>query len=300
MQLEGYRLFYEILGELEYPIDQIETRRIKAVSPKKLIKGQNFYDPSYYTELLSNYFRLDSNLPSDYSDWIRAHKHFESKASKDSAFVTQLDQDVVETIFSFICSQNNHISRITSLVEKLCFLYGEKICTIDNRDYYNFPSITNLTKAAQMEGTLREQGFGYRSKFIEGATKEIFNRGGTHWLNSLAEKSYKEAHEELMKLPGIGPKVADCICLMSLNFLEAVPVDTHIIQVAQHYIQDDSFKKLKSLNLKMYRRIGDTFRSVYGIKAGVAQTVIFCKELDKFAHDSSSTKKKLKKTTSST
>lgn len=71
---------------------------------------------------------------------------------------------------------------------------------------------------------------------------------------------------------------------MSFNFLEAIPVDTHIIQIASHYVPEIS-SKMKSMNLTTYRKIGDAFRKVYGDKAGMAQTVLFCKELEKFKED---------------
>ena len=260
--------------------------------PKKTSKGKLLYEQKYYEQLLTKYFRLDSNLDGDYTLWIEAHKHFESRTSKDQSFITQLDQEIVETLFSFICSQNNHISRISSLVEKLCSNYGELICSIDGRSFYNFPSLEMLSKDVEMETKLRNLGFGYRAKYIAKAASDILNKGGVKWLDSLTKLSYPEAHEELIKLPGIGPKVGDCICLMALNFLEAVPVDTHIIQVAQHYIPEVT--KVKSMKLKLYRKIGDTFRSVYGSKAGVAQTVLFCKELSMFNEDEHVVKKKKK------
>jgi N-glycosylase/DNA lyase len=67
--------------------------------------------------------------------------------------------------------------------------------------------------------------------------------------------SYENAKKELMKMPGIGAKVADCICLMSLNHLNAIPVDTHVFQIAvNNYLPQ--LKKHKSLNDRAYRQIG--------------------------------------------
>lgn len=83
---------------------------------------------------------------------------------------------------------------------------------------------------------------------------------------------YKEAKKELIKLPGIGPKVADCICLMSLNHLEAVPVDTHVYQIAANlYLKH--LKGRKSITDSVYNEIGDHFRNLYGPLAGWAHTV---------------------------
>ena len=229
---------------------------------------------------------------SEYQKWKAAHKHFEHNTSNEKAFITQLDQDVVENIFSFICSQNNNISRISSLVEKLCSNFGEKICDYEGKSYYAFPTLEAMSKEEKLEQTLRELKFGYRAKFIGATAKQIIEKGGLKWLQKVQSLDYHSAHSELVQLSGIGPKVADCICLMSFNFLQAIPVDTHIIQIASHYVPEIS-TKLKSMNATTYRKIGDTFRDVYGDKAGMAQTVLFCKELDKFKE--SEPKKKMKK-----
>jgi N-glycosylase/DNA lyase len=212
--------------------------------------------------------------------------------SNEEAFITQIDQDVVENIFSFICSQNNNISRISSLVEKLCTHFGEKITEYNGRDYFAFPTLEALNKDEEMESKLRELGFGYRAKYIGTSAKQIIEKGGLKWLKEIQSLEYHDAHSQLLTLNGIGPKVGDCICLMSFNFLQAIPVDTHIIQIAQHYVPEIS-SKLKSMNLTTYRKIGDAFRKVYGDKAGMAQTVLFCKELDKFKEDKPN--KKMKK-----
>lgn len=76
-------------------------------------------------------------------------------------------------------------------------------------------------------------------------------------------------------------QVADCICLMSLNHLEAIPVDTHVLKIAtEYYLPSD--RQTKSMTPKLYAEIGDAFRAVYGPLAGWAQTVLFCADLTKF------------------
>lgn len=89
---------------------------------------------------------------------------------------------------------------------------------------------------------------------------------------------------------------------MSLNHLEAIPVDTHVLKIAlEHYLPKG--RKIKSMTPKLYNEIGDAFRDVYGPLSGWAQTVLFCADLAKFkenesnnAEDGCSTKKKQKKT----
>lgn len=81
------------------------------------------------------------------------------------------------------------------------------------------------------------------------------NGSPEEWIAELKKMEYGEAKGELMSLPGIGAKVADCICLMSLGFTEAIPVDTHVLQItARHYLP--SLKACKSVTTKQYNQIG--------------------------------------------
>jgi len=276
--------------------------RMKIDEPKETDHTEStdnklLYPKSYYSNLLSVYFRLHVDLETLYATWLKAHGHFRTATDQFYA-VRMLDQDPVENLISFICSQNNHISRITSMVEKICSLYGDAM----GNSYFSFP---NLEKLAQdgVEAKLRQEGFGYRAKYIQTAAQQIVEKGGMTWFEELQVMSYKDAHKQLLSLVGVGPKVADCICLMSLNHLEAVPVDTHVFQIAKNYIP--SLKNTKSLSSKMYDEVADTFRKVYGQHAGWAQTVLFCAELKIFKNkeendsintktDSKSKKQKLK------
>ena len=91
-------------------------------------------------------------------------------------------------------------------------------------------------------------------------------------------KPYDEAKMELLKLTGIGPKVADCILLMSLDQPSAIPVDTHMFQIAaQKYLPH--LRGRKSVTEKMYTEIGDHFRGLYGEYAGWAHSVLFSADL---------------------
>ncbi|XP_031764391.2 N-glycosylase/DNA lyase isoform X2 [Galleria mellonella] len=223
-----------------------------------------------FGELLEKYFRLDLNLAKYYQEWSSKDELFKS-ACVQFFGIRILNQEPVENLFSFICSQNNHISRISSLVEKLCTHYGEEICTHNEITYYSFPVVEKLAQA-EVECNLRKLGFGYRAKFIHKAATQIVEWGGEEWFKTLKDMKYKEARQELMKLYGIGPKVADCICLMSLNHLEALPVDTHVYQIAaQNYLPH--LRGKKNISEKMYVEIGDHFRKLYGDMAGWAHTI---------------------------
>jgi len=124
--------------------------------------------------------------------------------------------------------------------------------------------------------------------------EKIAENGGDEWFKKLRKLTFDEARLELVTLPGIGFKVADCICLMSLNHLEAVPVDTHIYQVAQREYMCELSEK-KSVTPKIYEDIAKTFRKIYGTYAGWAQTVLFCSELQQFQTEEDKAKITIKK-----
>lgn len=131
----------------------------------------------------------------------------------------------------------------------------------------------------QVDAELRAAKFGYRAKFIQKSAEQIVANGNLQWFQSLQECDYKSAHSKLIQLTGIGPKVADCICLMSLNHLEAIPVDTHVYQIAAQHYMPKLDRKMKSVSSRMYDEIGNHFRTVYGPMAGWAQTVIHQRQL---------------------
>ena len=204
---------------------------------------------------VDGFLRTEVNLKALYSTWIGRDSYF-SRLAPQVPGIRMLQQDPVETVFAFICSANNNIPRITGMMDKLCRNYGEHIGEALGTSYYQFPSPCQLAQDG-IEEELRDLGFGYRAKFIQ-QTAKIISEKGTEWLNELRDEyEYLEAREALMQLPGVGPKVADCICLMALNKLEAVPVDTHVWQVAQqHYGFSSGSNKTKTLTGKVYTEIG--------------------------------------------
>lgn len=143
--------------------------------------------------------------------------------------------------------------------------------------FYAFPTLEQLAVATEDE--LRSNGFGYRAKFITGTVAALSAKpgGGAQWLQSLRKVSYEEASEELCTLPGIGPKVAACVCLFSLDKHEAIPVDTHVWQVAVRYYTPEL--KGKSLTKRVSQKIEETMKERFGAYAGWAHNILFISEL---------------------
>ncbi|KAI4467900.1 8-oxoguanine dna glycosylase [Holotrichia oblita] len=245
-----------------------------------------------YEAMLKDYFRLNLNLEEHYKKWSQADPYFE-KASQQFYGIRILNQDVTENIFSFICSSNNNISRISSMVEKLAKYYGKEICKIGDETYFTFPTISELNVPG-VEMKLRENGFGYRAKYISKSIEMIVENGGFNWLEKLKAMKYEDAKKNLMILTGIGAKVADCICLMSLGHLESIPVDTHIYQIAARCYMP-KLPKQKTVTEKIYNEISDHFRNLYGPLAGWAHTVLFCADLKKFNIDETESRGSSKK-----
>ncbi len=130
-----------------------------------------------------------------------------------------LNQDFFETLLTFIISQNNNIPRIKKIVDELSKKYGEKI-----GDFYCFPTPDSLKDISIEE--YAELKMGFRAKYIFDAVKKI-NDGEIN-EKTLLDLSYQDAQTELIKIKGVGPKVADCVLLFSLEKYESFPKDVWI------------------------------------------------------------------------
>ncbi|XP_063203816.1 N-glycosylase/DNA lyase [Chroicocephalus ridibundus] len=228
-------------------------------------------------QILRDYFQLDVGLPALYRAWGAADPLFR-KVANDFPGVRVLRQDPVECLLSFICTSNNHISRITAMIERLCQAFGRHLCCLDARPIHAFPSLSALA-GTDTEARLRALGFGYRAKFVSGTARAIVEGLGAEGLRRLRTVPYAEARRELCALPGVGTKVADCVCLMALDKAEAVPVDTHVWRIAQQ--RYGAVLGGRSLTPRAHQEIGDFFRGLWGPRAGWAQAVLFCADLRK-------------------
>ena len=163
---------------------------------------------------LADYLRLDANLTALYTQWGAADANFARHADAFRG-IRLLRQDPVENVFTFICSSCNNIARIAQMVDKLCAHFGVPVAPgPDGRMYHAFPTVERLAQP-DVEAQLRALGFGYRARFIQQAA-QLVRHHPPGWLASLRRQPYAEARAALLTLPGVGPKVADCICLMSL------------------------------------------------------------------------------------
>lgn len=131
-----------------------------------------------------------------------------------------LRQDLWETIVSFIISANNNIPRIKKIINKMCELFGEKI-EFDGKIFYGFPTPEALAELALSD--LAPIRAGFRDKYILDAAKKVVS--GEVNLDEIPKLSNKNAKSELMKIKGVGTKVADCVLLFSLGRHNVFPLD---------------------------------------------------------------------------
>lgn len=172
-----------------------------------------------------------------------------------------LNQELWETIASFILSQNNNMARIRGLIRSLSEKFGHRL-TLEGYVDYSFPTPEVLTDAGVDE--IFACGTGYRASYLWHAAQNVAN--GDLDLDAIKRMSYSEAKMELMKLKGIGEKVADCICLFSLEHLEALPVDVWIKRI---------FEQIYLRKRATPREIREFARDYFGKFVGYAQQYLF-------------------------
>lgn len=178
-----------------------------------------------------------------------------------------LNQDLWETIISFIISANNNIPRIKGIIERLSEKYGKKIEWRGKR-YYTFPTPEELKDVTVEE--YRKLGLGFRDIRLYETTKMILE--GKVDLKELEENQNTiEVREKLLTLSGVGPKVADCILLFStLKRFEVFPIDVWVRRVMNDlYIKNEDETKVNK------KQIEKMAQDKFGNLAGLAQQYLF-------------------------
>ena len=126
-------------------------------------------------------------------------------------------------LISFLCSIRNNIPNINRMTQNIRNHYGPSY-RFRGHEHHGFPSPELISKVTADD--LRTFGLDWRADFIVRSTASIMN--GEVDPQALKTMKYDEAHEALKTLYGVGDKVADCVCLFSLGFLEAFPIDVWI------------------------------------------------------------------------
>lgn len=211
--------------------------------------------------VIKNYLDLDVDYANIEKDISKIDKTIK-KCVECSSGIRFLKQDKFETIISFIISANNNIPRIKKSIEKISEKYGKKI-EYEEKLYYLFPTVEELSVATKEE--LRELGVGFRDRYIVDTTKMLLEKEVD--MDILETLDTKELKKELIKLKGVGSKVADCIMLFAFSRKECFPVDVWIKRVMQNLYYDG-----KEIDNK---KILEDAENRYGMYAGIVQQHLF-------------------------
>lgn len=204
-----------------------------------------------YEDIKLELSKVDDNLKKsiDYGEGIRI-----------------LNQDLWETIISFIISANNNIPRIKGIINRLSEKFGSKI-EWNGDTYYTFPTVQQLARASVQD--LRSLGLGFRDVRVYETTKMILNKEVD--LDKMYEEDTSKVKESLLTLSGVGPKVADCILLFSkLKRFDVFPIDVWVRRVMNElYIKNEDETKVSK------KEIENLAKEKYGNLEGIAQQYLF-------------------------
>lgn len=215
-------------------------------------------------EFWEEYFDLGTDYGT-YIESINPRDLYLTHAVQLGSGIRILKQDLWEMIVSFLISQQNNIVRIRRCINNICEQYGEEKRTPDGRVYYAFPQPEAL--AGLEEDALKACNLGYRSKYVVRTARSVVS--GEVNLEQIQKMTYKNAKQELLKLYGVGEKVADCICLFALHKLEAFPVDTHIRQALdKHYRRGFPMRRYKG-----YQGVLQQYIFYYELKGDQKETM---------------------------
>jgi len=256
-------------------------------------------------DFFRSYFQLDVSLAELYDEWSQADERLR-RIAQCIPGVRIINQDPWECLVSFICSSNNNIPRITKMLAAIRREFGKPLWSVrgGNDDengngggdsssnattaatatLYAFPSLQDMLHHATDEKLRSLCGLGYRSKYIMETIRILDELGGEEYLHELRKiQDPVVVQEKLCQFCGVGRKVADCVALFSLQQDAAIPVDVHVWNIARRdYDPDDELGDIKSITPKVYKQVGDLFRSQFPTKAGWAHSLLFVAELPSF------------------
>ncbi len=226
-------------------------------------------------EFIKDYLRLDDNLPLILSK-IDKDQHIQS-AIHHSYGLRITRQDPWECLISYICATYKNIPAIKNMILNLTREFGKKM-RVDHHDFYTFPEPSDLAEATAEE--LKKCKLGFRAKRVLETSRIIHNREFD--LEALRMADYEEAKRELLRLPGVGQKVADCVLLFSLGKLETFPVDIWmkrvILESYSARFEKSFIKRIfkkSSITPCEYEDISSFGREYFGEYAGYAQEYLF-------------------------
>jgi N-glycosylase/DNA lyase len=223
--------------------------------------GELLVDSELPPEFFARYFRLDDDLHSIYESINR--DLLIDRAINKYRGLRLIRQDPWECLISYMLATASSIPTIQKRIYLLSRFLGKEL----EDGYFSFPDPEALANADFP--TLDRCKLGFRTERIKAAAAEVCS--GELDFDAISRLEYRYARERLMRLRGIGEKVADCVLLFAFEKMESFPVDTHIRQTIQHYHIDDSyFETCKNLSC-----MGEWGREYFGHYCGYAQEYLY-------------------------
>ena len=216
----------------------------------------------------TDFFRLDDNFEKISNDL--KNDNYVRNALKMFPGLRLIRQNPFQCYISFIVSSNSNIPNIKSRLQNLCKTFGRRKM-VDGKEFFLFPEPSDLANASVLD--IKKCGLGYRAKAVKTASLSVLDKKID--FDFLKKIDYHTAKEELIKVFGIGNKVADCILLFSLEKLEAFPLDRWMLRILQKYYSKEFQISTKTLTEKTYDQLHENIVEHFGSYAGYAQQFLF-------------------------
>ncbi len=211
---------------------------------------------------LTTYLQLDQDLEAVLETFPRDEPM--CAAVRRCRGLRLLRQDPWECLASFIASSTKQIVQIQQIVSLVCQRYGESVAVAEGfAPAFAFPTPARLAEAT--EAGLRACKLGFRAPYLLKSARAIAQ--GRPDLGRLAEMSVEEARAQLMELPGVGRKIADCVLLFACGFQSAFPIDVWIMRALR-----ELYFPRRRIGLARLHELAATH---FGPNAGYAQQYLF-------------------------
>lgn len=243
----------------------IEDTVLRVAIKNKKLAVEGITKKEDIKEFLIEYFDLNNDYSAIKSRLSNVDQNL--KTSIEYGYgIRILKQNLFECIISYIISANNNIPRIKKIINNISKQFGEEVVFEGNK-YYLFPSIEQLSKGNIED--FKAAGAGFRDIRIYNTTQAIYS--GSFSLDNLYEiEAIDELEKELLKLDGVGPKVANCIMLFALKRFDVFPIDVWVRRV-----MNDLYIHAKDENKINNKEILKIARDKFGDLSGLAQQYLF-------------------------
>lgn len=246
---------FEKINELEYKIVAYgKVLNIKQTGNKVIMSPCTAED---YENIWKRYFDMDRDY-NEIKIKVSENDPIMKEAVEYAGGIRLLNQDPYECLLSFIISQNNNIPRIKGIIERMAEKYGTK-----SGDNYLFPNLCQLNTAS--EDDLFELKMGFRAKYIRDCLDKLIS--GEVELDIINDLTTEELLNMLLKIKGVGQKVADCTMLFSMGRREVFPTDVWVKRVMEHLYFDGNETNIKDIH--------KFAKDKWGKLAGYAQQYLF-------------------------